>query len=223
MTGRHKRHFAHKNERGTTVLVVVLVTTLITAIGIFAVRNVTQIDQAVGYSRQSAQTVALAELGTTAAMAEVADTGTRYSTEMGRRATNSTTLPAFRCGANMGTSTVPDDAGTTCYPLAQGRIEANTTSNGGETLLEPTVANGDTGSFGPLAGTTGSVVIELTEKRPTNIPIPGTKAGDSAFDVTVTTTGIVSPDTGAACGAISGMTVKKVMRAHVIIPPEPGT
>jgi hypothetical protein len=221
MTGRVRRHFAHKNERGTTVLVVVLVTTLITAIGIFAVRNVTQIDQAVGYSRQSAQTVALAELGTTAAMAEVADTGTRYSTEMSRRATDDALSPAFRCGANVGFL-----EGATCYPLAQGRIEANTTSHGGETLLEPTVASGDTGSFGPLAGTTGSVVIELTEKRPTNIPIPGTKAGDSAFDVTVTTTGIVSPITSTSdpCGDnISGMTVKKVMRAHVIIPPEPGT
>ncbi len=221
MTGHKRRHFARKNQRGTTVLVVVMVTTLITAIGVFAVRNVTQIDQAVGYSRQSGQTNALAELGTTAAMAEIADTGTRYSGEMSRRASGNAVSPAFRCSANMNLL-----AGATCYPLAQGRIEANTTSHGGETLLEPTVANGDTGSFGPLAGTTGSVVIELTEKRPTNIPIPGAKAGDSAYDVTVTTTGIVSPITSTSdpCGdSVAGMTVKKVMRAHVIIPPDPGT
>ena len=48
-----RRRFSRKDERGTTVVVVVMVTTLITAIGVFAVRNVTQIDQAVGYSRQS--------------------------------------------------------------------------------------------------------------------------------------------------------------------------
>ena len=35
-----KRRFSRKDERGTTVVVVVMVTTLITAIGIFAVRNV---------------------------------------------------------------------------------------------------------------------------------------------------------------------------------------
>ncbi len=220
MTEPQGRRFCRKNERGTTVVVVVMVTTLITAIGVFAVRNVTQIDQAVGYSRQSAQTNALAELGTTAAMAEIADTGTRYSSEMSRRATDDPISPAFRCMGNKGIL-----EGATCYPLDQARIEANTTSHGGETLLEPTVS-GDTGSFGPLAGTTGSVVIELTEKRPTNIPIPGTKAGDSPFDVTVTTTGIVSPITSTSdpCGdSVSSMTVKKVMRAHVIIPPEPGT
>ncbi len=221
MTQRQSRRLARKNERGTTVVVVVMVTTLITAIGVFAVRNVTQVDQAVGYSRQSGQTNALAELGTTAAMAEIADTGTRYSSEMSRKATDDPLKPAFKCGSNKDLL-----VGATCYPLAQGRIEANTTSHGGETLLEPTVANGDTGSFGPLAGTTGSVVIELTEKRPTNIPIPGAKAGDSAFDVTVTTTGIVNPITSTSdpcADSVSGMTVKKVMRAHVIIPPEPGT
>ncbi len=202
-------------------MIVVMVTTLITAIGVFAVRNVSQIDQAVGYSRQSAQTNAIAELGTTAALAEIADTGTRYSTEMSRRAAGTATSPAFRCAANAG-----QIVGATCYPLSQQRIELNTTSHQGETLVEPTVSGSDTGSFGPLANITGTVAMELTEKRPTNIPIPGAKAGDSAFDVTVTTVGIVSPisSTSDPCGdSVSTMTVKKVMRAHVIIPPDPGT
>lgn len=222
MTPRKNRHFDRKSERGTTVVVVVLVTTLITAIGMFAVRNVSQIDLAVGYSRQSAQTNALAELGTTAAMAEVANAGTRYSSEMSRRDSTNVLQPAFRCAANGTNPTIAQGPLTTCYPLTQQRIEQNTTSNGGETLLEPTVAGSETGSFGSLSDTTGSVVIELTEKRPTNVPVPGAKQGDSAFDVTVTTTGIVNPS-GASCGATSTMTVKKVMRAHVILPPEPGT
>ncbi len=219
MTPRNNRHFARKGERGTAVVVVVMVTTLITAIGVFAVRNVTQIDMAVGYSRQAAQTNALAELGTTAAMAEIADTGARYSTEMSRRDSNDRLKPAFRCAANGGAI----GPLISCYPLAKARIEENTTSHGGETLLEPTVSGADTGSFGPLAQMQGSVVIELTEKRPTDVPIGGARAGDSAFDVTVTTTGIVNPITATECGdSVSTMTVKKVMRAHVIIPPEPG-
>jgi len=216
---------SRKAERGTTVVVVVLVTTLITAIGMFAVRNVSQIDLAVGYSRQSAQTNALAELGTTAAMAEVANSATRYSSEMSRRDPTNVLQPAFRCAANASKDpSIALGPLTTCYPLTQARIEQNTTSHGGETLLEPTVGTSETGSFGPLANMAGSVVIELTEKRPTNIPIPGAKQGDSAFDVTVTTTGIVNPVTATECGdSVSTMTVKKVMRAHVIIPPEPGT
>ena len=222
MSPRRNRHLARKGERGTTVVLVVLVTTLITAIGIFAVRNVSQIDLAVGYSRQSAQTVALSELGTTAAMAEVANSGTRYSSEMSRRDSANVLKPAFRCAANGPDPTIAQGPLATCYPMTQQRIEQNTTSHGGDTLLEPMVAGSETGSFGPLSLMTGSVVVELTEKRPTNVPIPGAKQGDSAFDVTVTTTGVVNPRT-EVCGATSTMAVKKVMRAHVILPPEPGT
>jgi hypothetical protein len=211
------RRLPRKGERGTTVVIVVMVTTLITAIGVFAVRNISQIDQAVGYGRASVQTMALAELGTSAAMAEIGATGTAYANEMDRR-DPATNLPVFRCGAN---GPYMSDATASCYPLSQARIEARTTSAGGETLVEGTVAGTESGSFGPLADLTGTVSVELTEKRPTNRPIAGAKAGDSAFDVTLTTTAIVGPPGPCAVGAT--MAVKKVMRSHVIIPPEPGT
>jgi hypothetical protein len=80
------------------------------------------------------------------------------------------------------------------------------------------VAGSEAGSFGPLANTTGLVSIELTEKHATNTPIPG---GGSAVDVTLTTTAVVSPITTTADPCAEGvptMSVKKVMRAHVIVP-----
>jgi len=221
----NRRRFSRKNERGTTVLVVVMVTTLITAIGVFAVRNISQIDLAVGYSRQSAQANAFAELGTSAAMAQMIATGNGYAVDMEARDLNDSLKlkPAFSCEANgpyVGASL------STCYPLNQDRIDAMTSTNSGETLVEPTIAGAETGSFGPLANTTGLVKIEFTEKRPTNTPIGGFAAGESsASDITLTTIAVVSPISSLGpCGeGVAGMSVKKVMRSHVIVPPRPGT
>jgi hypothetical protein len=221
-----RRHFSRKSERGTTVLVVVMVTTLITAIGVFAVRNISQIDQAVGYSRQSAQTSAFAELGTSAAMAQMVATGNGYAIDMEARDPNDPLKlkPAFNCEAN---GPYASASLSTCYPLSQERIDSMTSTNSGETLVEPSVAGSESGSFGPLANTTGYVKIEFTEKRPTNTPIGGFKAGESsASDITLTTIAVVSPiaSAGGQCGEnVATVSVKKVMRSHVIVPPRPGT
>lgn len=226
MVSQPRPRFSRRGERGTTVLVVVMVTTLITAIGVFAVRNISQIDQAVGYSRQAAQTNAFAELGTSAAMAQMIATGNGYAVDMEARDPNDALKlkPAFSCEAN---GPYAGASLATCYPLKQDRIDAMTTSNSGETLVEPAVAGAESGSFGPLAGTTGLVKIEFTEKRPTNTPIGGFKAGESsASDITLTTIAVVSPisTTSDPCGdSVATVSVKKVMRSHIIVPPRPGT
>ena len=118
-----QRRFSHAGERGTTVVVVVMVTTLITAIGIFAVRNVSQVDQAVGYSRQSAQTNALAELGTTTAIAQIGAMGSSYTDKMDS---------GLKCLANGPYATL---SRSSCFHLDQADLDAATTSNNGETLL----------------------------------------------------------------------------------------
>jgi len=202
-----KPRFSRKGERGTTVVVVVMVTTLITAIGIFAVRNVSQIDQAVGYSRQSAQTNALAELGTTAAITEIGAKGTYYTDKM-------TSRPCMANGPYSGA------AESSCYRIDQGDLDTATTANNGETLLEPSVAGTETGSFGPLANATGFVTVEMTEKHQTNIDLPGVQG--TPLDVTLTAMAAVAPISGSAdpCGnGVATMTVQKVMRAHIIVPP----
>lgn len=182
-----------------------MVTTLITAIGIFALRNVSQIDQAVGFSRQSAQTNALAELGTTAAMAQIGAMGSYYPGLMSQ---------GLLCSAN-GLVANPNH---TCFKMDRETLEQVTAQHNGETLLEPSVAGSETGSFGPLANATGIVRIELTEKHATNTLIPGSPG--TAMDVTLTTLATVSPIslTADPCDGVSSMAVKKVMRAHVIVP-----
>ena len=207
---RRRRGFSRKSERGATVLVVASVIMLLTGIGIFTIRSVTKVDQAVGFSRQSSQTMAVAELGTTAALAQIAVLGAEfYSDQMDRGST---------CQAN---GNFQADR-TTCYRMRRDEIEGTTTSSGGETLFEAAVIGTETGSFGPLAGTMGHVSVEMTEKYKTNFPVPGQKVGDASYvTVTLTTTGHVRPInlTPNECVSTAIATSKKVMRAHTIIGP----
>lgn len=195
-----------RSERGATVLVVVCVLTLLSGIGVFAIRSIGKVDQAVGFSRQSSQTMAVAELGTTAALTQIAVLGAEfYSSQMDQGGT---------CQAN---GAFQADR-TTCYRMRRDEIEGTA----GNALFVPTVAGSETGSFGPLAGTMGYVSIEMTEKYKTNFPVPGQKAGDASYvSVTMTTTGQVRPVSTDSneCVDTAIATSKKVMRAHTIIGP----
>lgn len=209
-----KRQLARKSQRGTTVLVVVMVTTLVTAIGVFAVRNATQIDRAVGYSRQATQTVALAELGTTAAISEFgANKAAAYVAQMVNK--------PEKCIAN---ANLPD--GTPCTRLFRSDIEASTE----DTLLEPTVEGSETGSLGPTGSMIGDLYVEITERNPTGRPIAGTDLGGTGIElkyakVTLTTTAQIRPTAPAGgnddtCNeGVAAVAAKKVMRARVVVGP----
>ena len=204
---------SRKSQRGTTVLVTVMVTTLITAIGVLAIRNIGKIDQAVGNSRQGTQTLAVAEMGTTAALSQIAVLGADYyAKQMDRGA---------KCGAN-GPDPTDGSYQPTCYRMRASEIEGTTTSKSGETLFEAAVPGTETGSFGPSAGTMGYVSIEMTEKYKTSFPVPGAKVGDASYvTVTMTTTGNVRPIPTDAdeCLGTALAASKKVMRAHTVIGP----
>lgn len=193
-----------------------MVTTLITAIGMFAVRNISQVDLAVGFSRQSAQTTALAELGTTTAMALINSKGSHYPNQM-----NSTN----QCMAN---GPYSGQTTSSCFYFTDGDLNAETTAVNGETLLEPPVPGAESGSFGSLANPVGILKVEMTEKHNTNTPLAGmdmtNTSGTSPTpqDVTLTTLAMVSPRSGTAdpCdNGVAAMAVKKIVRAHIIVPP----
>ena len=202
----------HKSERGTAVVVVVMVTTLITAIGVFAVRAVSQVDQAVGYARQAGQTVAIAELGTSAVMAQLsAGTSATYVNQM-------VSAPET-CLANASLA-----AGTPCYRLYRSELDAQTTSLEGVPLLQPSSAT-ESGSFGPLAQMDGDFVVEMTDPRPTGRPVAGTDLGGlgTAFKyvkLSLTTTAQVRPQGAAACSdGVASATTQQAMRARVVVGP----
>lgn len=206
-----RRFSSRRGERGTTVLVTVLVTTLITGIGMLAVRSIGKVDTAMGYARQGQQTVAVAELGATAALAQIGVLGADYYANL--------MDAGGECRANAGFST----GKATCYRMRASEIEGTTTSSNGETLFEPAGAN-ETGSFGPSSNSMGYVSIEMTEKYKTNFPVPGAKVGDASYvTVTMTSTGNVRPIVASSgtdeCVGTALATSKKVMRAHTIIGP----
>lgn len=206
-----RRAHSHQSERGTTVVIVVLVTTLIAAVGVFAVRNAAQVDLAVGYGRIAAQTTSVAELGTTAALSQVAVDGATHS--LGKMDSGDV------CGANPPKAIAAANAmELSCYQIWQSDLEKS------KTLFQAAnEATGETGSFGLFSEVQGAVGIELTEKHQTSGPVASAQDGTASyFEVTMTTTGWVRPiQTGAddCSGNGTKSTVKKMMRAHTVIGP----
>ena len=215
-----EHRLARKSERGTTVLVVVMVTTLVTAIGVLAVRNASLIDQAVGYSRLSSQTTALAELGTTATIAEFgANKASLLVAQMD-------TEPE-KCVANKDPDSGPNSP---CYRLFKEDLEGSIKAMSDQPLLVGTVAGTETGSFGPTSSSFGDVFVEITEKGPTGRPVAGTDIGGTGMapkyaKVTLTTTGQIRPlapagaDDNICNDGIAAVASKKVMRARVVVGP----
>jgi hypothetical protein len=212
-----KRRLARKSERGTAVVIVTMVMTLVTAIGLLAVRNASVIDQAVGYSRQASQTAALAEFGTTATIAEFG--ANKAAALVGQMDTAPETCVANRDAPNV-----------TCYRLFKEDLEASTLAASSQPLLVSSVAGTETGSFGPTSSSFGDVFVEITEKGPTGRPVAGTDIGGTGVQlkyarVTLTTTGQVRPlaptgvDDDTCNDGIAAVASKKVMRARVVVGP----
>jgi hypothetical protein len=216
-----KRRLARKSERGTTVLVVVMVTTLVTAIGVLAVRNASLIDQAVGYSRLSSQTAALAELGTTATVAEF---GANKASALVAQMDNA----PEKCVSNKDPSSAT--VNSPCYRLFKQDLEASILAGSSQPLLVSTVTGSETGSFGPTSSSFGDIFVEITEKGPTGRPVAGSDIGGTGMSlkyarVTLTTTGEVRPlaptggDDNTCNDGVAAVATKKVMRARVVVGP----
>jgi hypothetical protein len=211
-------------------VIVVMVTTLVAAIGVFAVKNATQIDQAVGYARQSAQTASLAEMGTTAAIAEFG---------AGKAATLVMKMEAEKekCFSNRIRKDINEDMPVTCYRLYRSDLETSTNSFSNGDLLAPTVTTlpatvTDSGSFGVTADNFGDFYVEITEKGPTGRPVAGNDVGNAGAGTTqkfarvlLTSTGEVRPnaptgvDDDTCDPGVAAVASKKVMRARVVVGP----
>ncbi|HVY27712.1 MAG TPA: hypothetical protein VHB79_14255 [Polyangiaceae bacterium] len=207
-TNPARRLLRRRAQRGNAVLVVVLVTMLLAAMGVYSVRNISLVDQAVGYGRQAEQTAALAELGTTSAMAYIAG--------LNRDQLQRTSLdPNLRCVTN---GVVPLGRASTCYPFTGDSMATVSTNKGGPPLLEKASAT-ESGSFGVSADVQGVVDIELTDVQEAPFYLKGRALSEKPLDATVTTRARVMPNqtSGDPCGpSVSSMTAKKVLRAHAI-------
>lgn len=224
LTPAVRRRLRRKSERGTTVLTVVMAVTLLLSIGVLAVRNAGLADQAVGYSRQSSQTTAVAELGTSAAIAEFgANKAAAYVAQM----VSPPGADRERCLANSIYTEAP------CARMFRSDLQASMRGYYPDMTLfqarAPTGKPDEPGSFGMASRMMGDVYVEITERAPTGRPVAGSDLGGTNpsmqfAKVTLTTTAQVRPvpatGNADACNqGIAAVTSKKVIRARVVVGP----
>jgi hypothetical protein len=211
---------ARRRERGAAVFVVVMVITLLTAVGMFAARSATLVDTAAGYNRQSLQAHYLAELAVLGMATELGTTAVdAYIGQMNQGKDS--------CRATRHVTPLVDGAVVPCYKVYLSELKQR--AKGQQLLDYPQTGPNSLGPFSPDSGLAlqGNFVVEMTEPGPAPILPAGAPAGDSGagtefeyIQVVLTATGQVHPFTNTACDERSTtVTGLESMRAHVTIGP----
>jgi hypothetical protein len=212
-------HLARRaGERGAAVFVVVMVLTMLTAIGVFAIRASSMANLSSGYDRQNTQNHYVGEYGLLSAVAELSTTKrSAYVQQMGKG--------TEKCAANKGLGD-----GLPCYHLYAYDVAQSVASNfPGRPLFEAPSGSGSAlipGSLGPVP-LDGDFVVEMTDPGPVGLPVAGTDVGGSAsrfryLQVTLTSVGQVRPGGNpASCAAGAAVAGNETGRAHVVIGPLP--
>lgn len=223
-----RRH--RDRQRGAAVFIVVMVITLLTAIGVFAIRSSSLVDQAAGYDRQGLQTAYLTEYA-----------GRAVTTELGDGAAKSyldrIVVGTDECQANKNVVPLDPTRPVPCYKLyiseIAGRVQNNFSTS---TVLDkqaPTAAGslgGPTGAAGDQTAIEGVFVVEMTEPYE-SIPNPGSEqaanAANAFRDVQVTLTALaqvrpidttgVGTDPWCSVAASSTSASVSGLRAHVTL------
>ena len=209
------------DERGAAVFVVVMVLTMLTAIGVFAIRAASMANLSSGYDRQNTQNHYVGEYGLLSAVAELSTTRrSAYVQKMGKG--------VEKCAGTKGVANL--GAGIPCYHLYANDVARTVQSNfSGRPLFEAPSGTGSAlvpGSLGPVA-LDGDFVVEMTDPGPVGLPVAGTDVGGSAakfryLQVTLTSTGQVRPaGDPTACTAGAVVAGNETGRAFVVIGPLP--
>ena len=213
-TSRRPTSRRRADERGAALFIVVLVITLLTAIGIFAARSASLVDVASGYDRQAIQTEYIAEYGIRGAT-------TRLANGEGSAALNEMRQGVDTCQATEDL-VLPSGQRPGCYKWVMPEVGA---ALGGATLLDtPTVT--DAGSLGPPGATDtamlGNFVVELTDEANggavPGFQVDGQNQSFQMVRITLTSQGAVRPFTaGTACDASSSRSAGSAyVRSHVV-------
>jgi len=216
-----------QSERGATIFIVVMVLTLLTAIGIFAVRASSMGISTSGYDRQNTQNHYVGEYGMLGAVTELSTTKrSAYVMKMSNSGDNCWAAKNVAPGVGV---PVP------CYRIYAHDVQNSLAS--GRLLFEPSSADGGTlvtpGSLGP-APLEGDFVVEMTDPGPVGMPVAGTDVGGTGprfryLQVTLTSIGQVRPSGDPACAdpalgvasnaaALSG---NETGRAFIVVGPMP--
>jgi len=209
---------ARRGERGAAVFIVAMVLTLLTAIGMFAVRSASLADLAAGYDREGAQAALIAEYAITASAAYLANDpstvfiGYKASIDRAPQPCQSNALP----GAFPAPAPRPG-----CYRLELGELQTSFGRMSNEAVFAPpnkTSLVGSTSSLNVNEITNATFVVEVTDAAQTGVPAEGDDAKVSTVLMTLTAISQVRP--AGACSpsapTLSAPTAgQQVMRAMV--------
>jgi len=183
-------------QRGAAVFIVVMVLTLLTAVGIFAVRSASLADVAAGYDREAAQTSLIAQYATTATAA--------YLATPAANSVLGSMQPSLYCQSNMNLKAA-------CFKMGSGMLEASTVAASGEDLFETSSS-----SLNANGKTVADFVVELTDPARTGKYTPGSPQST----VQVTVAAIAQVQQAGACVNGVGTTWnagQQMMRAYISV------
>jgi Tfp pilus assembly protein PilX len=212
---------ARRSERGNALFIVVMVITLLTAVGLFAMRSASLSNQAAGYNRQGVQTLYLSEFAARSATAELVGKEQHYFNRIIRGAVSG----GDDCRANRNLSLVTSERPPCAKLLSQDiwtRVNAvfpgNVGTNANRTLL------GELGS----SEIEGAFLVEMTDLAQVGMPVVGEDAGPGRFkhmQVLLTATAQVRPKAPAGSSvttcqdALTVTSALQTLRARVTFGP----
>jgi hypothetical protein len=209
-----------QNERGAAVFIVVMVVSLLTAVGIFAARSASLVDVASGHGRQAMQTQYVGEYGAIITSHELGTEAVGAYAQIAQRGTDD-------CAA---TRNVNEDmvGSRFCYAFHSGELQERF----GSQFFEP-AASTVPGSLDPFGeNTPGEVgarfVVDMTEAIQSG-RVPGSDLSSGTLvplKVTLTARGFVSPPSTAAnaaqaCQEEASAGGIQEIRAHLTLPSVP--
>jgi hypothetical protein len=184
----------HSGERGAALFVVVLVITLLTAIGVFAMHATSLAQLGSGYSRRASAAFYLAELGANLRTATISDDTNKYNARG-----NSKIDQCYE--SRLLNPQLPANAATFC--VVMDRTEAASVAQQSNSSL----ASDPEGFFGALSrpdipadqAVSASLRVESTDHHLAVTPIAGMAIGGSTqiFQDTITVNGSLTPTTAA--------------------------
>ena len=183
-----------QTQRGAAVFIVVMVLTLLTAVGIFAVRSASLADIAAGYDREAAQASLVAQYATITTAA--------YLATPAANTIISSMQPSLYCQSNMNIK-------APCFKMGSGLLEASVLASNGEDLFETSSS-----SLNANGKTVADFVVELTDPARSGQLV----AGNTSSQVQVTVTSIAQIQQAGACVNGVGTTWnagQQVMRAFI--------
>jgi len=151
----------HSRERGAAVFIVVMMVTLLTAIGLFSIRAASLTDAATGNLRQQAQTVELAEYATRLnVITKLSNPDLVPYTLIRVDRGNDPNQPADLCFVNRNVDLTGTKSTGCCVYENDDFADDITTVDANMTLLAPQTATSE-GSFGPPLTAAGDLTSAL--------------------------------------------------------------